>query len=83
MSKSAGSLKSVVLWSLPSYAAVMVLMALAFVASSIPLGAQRTVEGVWMFVALFLPFQRYLRWSRLCIFRFVLVMRPKFASGNP
>jgi hypothetical protein len=55
MSQSAGTLKSVVLWSLPSYAALTVLIALAFAASSIPLGAQRTVEGVWMFAALFLP----------------------------
>jgi hypothetical protein len=55
MSQSAGTLKSVVLWSLPNYAAVVVLIALALAASSIPLRVQHTVEGVWMFAALLLP----------------------------
>jgi len=55
MSQSVGTLKSVVLWSLPNYAAVVVLIALAFVASSIPLRVQHTVEGVWMLFALLQP----------------------------
>jgi len=55
MLQSAWTLKSVVLWSLPNYAAVLVLIALVLVASSIPLLVQHTVEGVWMFAALLLP----------------------------
>ena len=55
MSQAAGTLKSVVLWSLPNYAAVVVLVTLAFVASSIPLRVQHTVEGVWMLFVLLLP----------------------------
>jgi hypothetical protein len=55
MSQSAETLKSVVLWSLPNYAAVVVLIALAFVEPSIPLHVQHTVEGVWMLAAIFLP----------------------------
>ncbi len=55
MSEAAGTLKSVVLWALPNYAAVVVLVTLAFVASSIPLRVQHTVEGFWMLFALLLP----------------------------
>lgn len=43
------------LWSLPNYTAVVVLIALVFVEPSLPLHVQRTVEGAWMFAALFLP----------------------------
>jgi len=55
MSQAAGTLKSVVLWSLPNYAGIVFLVTLAFVASSIPLRVQHTVEGFWMFFALLLP----------------------------
>jgi hypothetical protein len=55
MSQSAATLKSVVLWSLPNYAVVVVLVGLAFVASTIPLRVQHTVAGVWMLFALLLP----------------------------
>jgi hypothetical protein len=50
-----GSLKSVVLWVLPNYAAIAVLIALAFLASSISLRVQHTLEGFWMLFALLLP----------------------------
>jgi len=55
MPEAAGTLRSVVLWALPNYAAVVVLVTLAFVASSIPLCVQHTVEGFWMLFALLLP----------------------------
>ena len=48
-------LKSVVLWVLPNYAAVVVLITLAFLASSVPLRVQHTLEGEWMLFALLLP----------------------------
>lgn len=50
-----GSLKSVVLWVLPNYAAIAVLMILAFLTSAIPLRVQHTLEGLWMLSALVLP----------------------------
>jgi hypothetical protein len=55
MSQAAGTLKSVVFWALPNYAAVVVLVTLGFVASSIPLPAQHAAEGFWMLFALLLP----------------------------
>jgi len=48
------SLKAVVLWVLPNYAAIVVLIVLAFLSSSIPLRMQHTLEGFWMIVALLL-----------------------------
>lgn len=52
----------------------MVLIALAFVASPVPLGAQRTVEGVWMFAALFLPIST--------IFAMVKAVHLSFRAGD-
>jgi TonB family protein len=54
MAHPAGTLKSVAYWTLPNYVAIVYLIAFAS-ASSIPLRVQHTVEGVWMFAALFLP----------------------------
>ncbi len=55
MPEAAATLRAVVLWALPNYAAVVALVALALVASSIPLRVQHAVEGFWMLFALLLP----------------------------
>jgi hypothetical protein len=52
---SRGGLKSIVLWVLPNYAALVVLITLSFQASFVPLRVQHTLEGWWMLFALFLP----------------------------
>ena len=44
-----------ILWALPNYAAIVVLVTLAFVEPSMPLRVQHTVDGFWMLVALLLP----------------------------
>jgi hypothetical protein len=49
-----GGLKSVVLWVLPNYGAILVLVTL-YIFQTLPLRAQHTLEGWWMLVAIFLP----------------------------
>jgi|KBSSwiStaDraftv2_1062776.scaffolds.fasta_scaffold00251_48 hypothetical protein len=49
-----GGLKSVVLWMLPTYGAIFVLVTL-YISHTLPLRGQHTLEGWWMLVALFLP----------------------------
>jgi len=50
----AGGLKSAVLWLMPNYAAILVLVTLCF-SHFLPLSARHTLEGWWMLFALFLP----------------------------
>jgi|SRR6476659_3539265 len=49
-----GGLKSVVLWVLPNYAAILLLVIL-YISEILPFRTPHTLEGWWMLFALFLP----------------------------
>ena len=55
VTRASATLNSVLLWCLPTYAAVVIALALASVHPSIPFRLQLALSNAWMVVALFLP----------------------------